>query len=59
MIRKCLHHGIEKWMLVHNFYNGLMGNTQILVDAARGGAFMRKNTNDAYDLLEEMAQNDQ
>ncbi|KAM6548261.1 hypothetical protein CsatB_019937 [Cannabis sativa] len=59
LIRKCPHHGIEKWMLVHNFYNGLVGNTRTLIDAAAGGAFMRKSANEAYDLLEEMALNNQ
>ncbi|XP_060961611.1 uncharacterized protein LOC133031876 [Cannabis sativa] len=59
LIRKCPHHGIEKWMLVHNFYNGLVGNTRTLIDAAAGGAFMRKSVNEAYDLLEEMALNNQ
>ena len=46
-------------MLVHNFYNGLLGNTRTLIDAASGGAFMKKSANDAYDLLKEMALNDQ
>ena len=59
LIKKCPHHGIEKWNLVHNFYNRLMGNTRTLVDAASGGAFMTKSANDAYELLEEMALNDQ
>ncbi|XP_062088678.1 uncharacterized protein LOC133795238 [Humulus lupulus] len=59
LIRKCPHHEIEKWMLVHNFYNELCGTTRTLIDAAAGGAFMRKSTNEAYDLLEEMAMNNQ
>ena len=59
MIRRCPHHGIERWMLVHNFYNGLCGTTCTLIDAAAGGAFMRKSANEAYDLLEEMAINNQ
>ncbi|KAM6563027.1 hypothetical protein CsatB_023025 [Cannabis sativa] len=59
LIRKCPHHGREKWMLVHNFYNGLVGNTRTLIDAAAGGAFMRKSANEAYDLFEEMALNNQ
>ncbi|KAM6580981.1 hypothetical protein CsatA_004755 [Cannabis sativa] len=59
LIRKCPHHGIEKWMLVHNFYNGLVENIRTLIDAAAGGAFMRKSANEAYDLLEEMALNNQ
>ncbi|XP_062114643.1 uncharacterized protein LOC133825757 [Humulus lupulus] len=59
LIRKCPHHGIEKWMLVHNFYNGLCGTTRTLIDAAAGGASMRKSANEAYDLLEEMTMNNQ
>ena len=46
-------------MLVHNFYNGLLGTTRTMIDAASGGAFMKKSANDAYDLLEELALNDQ
>ncbi|XP_062075256.1 uncharacterized protein LOC133779295 [Humulus lupulus] len=57
LLRKCPHHGIEKWMLVHNFYNGLCGTTRTIIDAATGGAFMSKSANEAYELLEEMAMN--
>ncbi|XP_062104720.1 uncharacterized protein LOC133816003 [Humulus lupulus] len=57
LLRKCPHHGIEKWMLVHIFYNGLCGTTRTIIDAAFGGAFMSKSANEAYDLLEEMAMN--
>lgn len=59
LIRICPNHDIEKWMLVHNFYNRLMGNTRTLVNAASGGEFMRKSANDAYQLLEEVSLNDQ
>ena len=51
LLRKCPHHGIEKWMLVHNFYNGLNGTTRRIIDAATGGAFMSKSANEAYELL--------
>ncbi|XP_062085254.1 uncharacterized protein LOC133791343 [Humulus lupulus] len=57
LIRKFPHHSIEKWMLVHKFYNGLCGTTCTIIDAAAGGAFMRKSANEAYELLEEMATN--
>ncbi|XP_062103872.1 uncharacterized protein LOC133814989 [Humulus lupulus] len=32
-LKKFPHHGIEKWMLVHNFYNGLCGTTRTIIDA--------------------------
>ncbi|XP_062117710.1 uncharacterized protein LOC133831432 [Humulus lupulus] len=57
LLRKCPHHGIVKWMLVHTFYNGLRGNTRTIIDAAVGEAFMSKSTNESYELLEEMAMN--
>ncbi|XP_062100169.1 uncharacterized protein LOC133806049 [Humulus lupulus] len=55
LLRKCPHHGIEKWMLVHNIYNGLCGTTRTIIDAAAGEAFMSKSANEAYELLEDMA----
>ncbi|XP_060965239.1 uncharacterized protein LOC133034212 [Cannabis sativa] len=55
LLRKYPNHGIEKWLQVHNFYNGLVNNTRTLIDVAVGGAFMRKSANEAFELLEEMA----
>ncbi|XP_062081031.1 uncharacterized protein LOC133785832 [Humulus lupulus] len=57
LLRKCPHHGIEKWMLVHNFYNDLCGMTCTIIDAAVGGAFMSKSANEACELLEEISMN--
>src|SRR5438270_3491828 len=44
-------------MLVQLFYNGLPTNTQLNVDAASGGAINNKTPDEAYDLLEVMANN--
>ncbi|KAJ4724582.1 DNA-directed DNA polymerase, partial [Melia azedarach] len=57
MMRRCLHHGLPKWLQVQTFYNGLGASTRTLVDAAAGGALMGKSIDEAYDLLEEMAAN--
>jgi len=57
MLRLCPHHGLEKWLIVHTFYNGLSYTTKMIVDAAAGGAFMNKNYTKAYALIEDMAQN--
>ncbi|XP_062094036.1 uncharacterized protein LOC133800078 [Humulus lupulus] len=57
LLRKCPHYGIEKWLMVHNFYNGLCNTTRTIIDAAAEGAFMGKSANEAYALLEEMAMN--
>ncbi|KAL5546579.1 hypothetical protein UlMin_006266, partial [Ulmus minor] len=39
------------------FYNGLLSNTQTVVDAASGGAFFNKSPEEGYDLIEVMAGN--
>ena len=57
MLRLCPHHGLEKWLIIHTFYNGLSYTTKIYVDAAAGGALMNKTYTAAYDLIEGMAQN--
>jgi len=57
MIRLCPHHGLEKWLIVHTFYNGLSYTIKMIVDVAAGGALMNKNYTVAYALIEDMAQN--
>jgi len=57
MRRICPHHGLEKWLIVHTFYNGLSYTTKKTVDAAKGGVLMNKNYKEAYALIEDMTQN--
>jgi len=57
MLRLCPHHGLEKWIIVHTFYNGLSYTKKKTVDAAAGGALMNKNYTEAYALIEDMSQN--
>ncbi|XP_045802530.1 uncharacterized protein LOC123896150 [Trifolium pratense] len=57
MIRLCPYHGLENWLIVHTFYNGLLYNTIMTIDAAAGGALMDKPYNQAYQLIKSMAQN--
>ena len=57
LLRKCPHHGLPRWMQVHNFYNGLTGTTRTLIDASAGGTLMKKTDEEAYELLEDMATN--
>src|SRR4030065_1168930 len=57
MLRLCPHHGLEKWLIVHTFYNGLLYATKMSVDAAAGSGLMNKNITKAYALIEDMAQN--
>ena len=57
LLRRCPHHGLPKWLVVQTFYNGLNNHTRINIDAAAGGSLMGKSLDEAYDLLEEMANN--
>ena len=57
MLRLCPHHGLEEWLIIHTFYNGLLYNTRLTIDAAAGGALMDKSYVAAYALIESMAQN--
>jgi len=57
MLRLCPHHGLEKWLIIHIFHNGLLFTTKMNVDAAAGGALMNKTYTGAYALIEDMAQN--
>ena len=44
-------------MQVHTFYNNLSDSTRTLIDASIGGALMKKTTDQAYGILEDMATN--
>jgi hypothetical protein len=57
MLRICPHHGLEKWLIIHTFYIGLLYTTKMNIDAAAGGALMNKTYTSAYALIEDMAQN--
>jgi len=57
ILRLCPYHGLEKWLIVHTFYNGLSYTTKMVVDAAAGGGLMNQNYTTTYGLIEDMAQN--
>ena len=57
LLRSCPHHGVEKWLTVHIFYNGLNHQSKLSLDAAAGGAFMSKSLDEGYNLIESIAQN--
>ena len=57
MLRLCPHHGLEKWLIVHTFYNDLSYTTKMTINAGAGGALMNKNYTEAYALIEDMTQN--
>ena len=57
MLRRCPYHRLTRWMQVHTFYNGLSDFTKTIIDASTGGALMKKTTDQAYGILEDMATN--
>ena len=38
-ILACLYHGMDNWLILQNFYNGLTQSSRDHVDATAGGAF--------------------
>ncbi|XP_074576604.1 uncharacterized protein LOC141833120 [Curcuma longa] len=57
MLRKCPHHGLERWLIIHTFYNGINYQTKVYLDSAAGGALMNKSLEEAEDLIENVALN--
>ncbi|XP_050889036.1 uncharacterized protein LOC127094220 [Lathyrus oleraceus] len=57
LLRACPYHGLEQWLIIHTFYNGLHYNTKMSIDVAAGGALLNKPYPDACALIEDMAQN--
>ena len=57
LLRRCPDHRLTRWMQVHTFYNGLRDATKTVIDALAGGALMMKTTDQAYEILEDAATN--
>jgi hypothetical protein len=55
--RQCPHHGFQSWDLMMSFYEGLLDNSRILVDASSGGSFTILEPTQAEELLEKIAMN--
>ena len=56
-ILACPHHGMEKWLILQNFYNGLTTMSKGHIDAAAGGAFLSLTVEKAKALIEKMIEN--
>lgn len=57
MLRTFPHHGLEPWLIIHTFYGSLSYNTKLNLDVAAGDAIIDKPYEEAYQLIENMAQN--
>ena len=56
-ILACPHHGMENWLILQNFYNGLTFTSRAHIDAATGGAFISLAVSGATTLIEKMVSN--
>ena len=53
-ILACPYHGMEDWLILQSFYNGLTQTARDHVDVAAGGAFFSLTTKRATSLIEKM-----
>jgi len=56
-IQACPHHGMENWLVLQNFYNGLTPMSKGHLDAIAGGAFMSLTIDEATTLIDKMVTN--
>lgn len=56
-LRMCPHNGMQLGMQVQIFDNGYSSEVKSSLDATSGGAFMLKEENDTWNLIEDMALN--
>ena len=56
-IQACPHHGIENWLVLQNFYDGLMPVSRGHLDAAARGAFLSITIDGAMALINKMVSN--
>ena len=57
LLRKCPHHGISYCIQLETFYNGLNSSARLMVDASANGALLSKSYNEAYEILDMIANN--
>src|SRR6185312_10374224 len=53
-ILACPYHGMDEWLVLQSFYNGLTMTSRANIDAAAGGAFLDLTIAKANELVEKM-----
>jgi len=56
-ILACPHHGMDKWIVLQSFYNGLTTTSRAHLDVAAGGAYLDLTIAKATALIEKMVSN--
>jgi len=51
LLRLCPHHGLQKWMAVQTFYNGVTQPVRSMVDVATGGTLMSKTEEEDFNMI--------
>jgi len=57
VLRLCPCHGLQRWMIVQAFYNGVAQLVRSTIDVVAASTFMNTMEDEAYNLIEEMALN--
>ena len=57
LLRLCPHYGLQWWMLVQAFNNGVTQPMRSTINAVEGGTLMNNTEDEAYNLIEEMTLN--
>ena len=56
-ILACPHHGMDEWLVLQSFYNGLPATSRAHLDAAARGAYLGLTVAKATALIEKMVSN--
>ncbi|KAH0652721.1 hypothetical protein KY289_030399 [Solanum tuberosum] len=56
LLRKCPHNGIEPWLQLTNFWEGLSPASRRILNNAVGGPIMKKTVEEAIEILDELAE---
>ena len=51
------HHGMDEWLILLSFYNGLVTTSRAHIDAATGGSFLDMTITEAKAMVEKMVSN--
>ncbi|CAN6465709.1 unnamed protein product [Victoria cruziana] len=57
LLRRCPHHQVPKWQILHGFYDGLSDVLKQTIDSSCGGSLMMKNENDVWHLFDTLSEN--
>ena len=58
LLRKCSNHGFQDWTQVVMFSNGVNQPTRMILDASANGILLDKSPQEAFDILDKIANND-